>query len=135
MTEFARLQDFVRDVPRGSADEIEKALERVSKALSKSGERGLVQVRVLGEQGPFHAHLKLTPKQSVLYMEAAEKPNLEIITRAETAWNILDGSLSPLEAVLSGKMRFRGDAALGSRLLRQIAVSPDAKFDICEIGA
>lgn len=134
MTQYASLRDFAQDRAKRSGDELEHTLERVAKALADSGEEGLVQVRMVGEQGPRHFHFKLTPKRCALQMEAAEKPTLELITRRETAWSVLDGSLSPLEAFLRGKMRIRGDAALGRRLLRQLASSPSAKFDICEIG-
>jgi hypothetical protein len=134
MTQYATLRDFVQDRAKRSPDELEHALQRAAKALADSGEEGLVQVRILGEQGPRHFHFKLTPKRCTLHMEEAEKPTLELIGLEETAWSVLDGSLSPLEAFRQGKMRIRGDVALGRRLLRQIASSPNAKFDICEIG-
>jgi len=134
MTQYATLRDFVGDRTKRSPDELEQALERVAKALDDSGEEGLVQLRILSEPGPRHLHFKLTPKRCTLQMEEAEKPTLELVARDETAWSILDGSLSPLEAFLRGKMRIRGEVALGRRLLRRLASSPNAKFDICEIG-
>ncbi len=134
MTQYATLRDFARVTVKRSPDGLKHTLEQVAKALADSGEKGLVQVRILGEQELRHFHFKLAPKRCTLQTERVEKPTLELIARNETAWNVLDGSLSPLDAFRQGKVRVRGDVALGLRLLRQLASSPNAKFDICKIG-
>ena len=115
MTQYATLRDFVQDRAK-SSDELEPTLKRVAEALGDSGERGLVQVRILGGHGPSHFHFKVTPKRCTVQTEEGEKPALELIAREKTVWSVLDGSLSPLEAFLRGKMRIRGDAALGQRI-------------------
>ena len=134
MTQFATFRNFAKDMRKDSPDDLIPAFKQIAKALTDSGQKGTVQVRVVGEKGPRRACFKITPKLCELQMEEVEKPDIELIARNETARSILEGSLSPLEAFLQGKMRFRGDVALGKRLLRIVASSPDARFDICKIG-
>lgn len=134
MRQFATLRNFVEDTPKRAPDEFGPALEQVANALAGSGEKGYVQLRIVSRPEPFYACLDLSPKQCTMRFEKVEKPNLELITSDDTAWRILEGSLSPLEAFLRGKMRIRGDAVLGKRLLQIIASSPEAEFDICETG-
>lgn len=55
---------------------------------------------------------------------SGERPDIEIITRAETWWDIADGELSPLEAFVSGRLRVRGDIGLARRVLIDLAVAP-----------
>ena len=134
MKEYAVLRDFVQSKAKGPPKELEPTLRRLAKALGESGEEGLVQVRIVGEQEPRRFQFKLTSKGCALEMKEAGKPTLELIGREEAVWSILNGSLSPLEAFRRGVLRVRGDVKLGRRLLRQIASSPNAKFDVCETG-
>lgn len=134
MTQFATLRNFTKGVEKGSPEELKSGLEHIVEALTGTGEKGTVQVRIVGEKEPRYAHFKITPKLCELQNKKVEKPDVELIAREETALSILDGSLSPIEAFLHGKMRFRGNAALGKRLLRMLASSPDAQIDICKIG-
>jgi len=46
----------------------------------------------------------------------SERPDVEIITRAETWWQIADGRLSPLEAFVMGKLRVRGNLERAKRV-------------------
>jgi putative sterol carrier protein len=55
--------------------------------------------------------------------EEIKKPDFEIITDAETWWQVADGKLSPFRAFLQGKMRVRGDVELGKRVLARISTS------------
>jgi putative sterol carrier protein len=58
--------------------------------------------------------------------EEIEKPDFEIITDAETWWQVADGKLSPFRAFLQGKMRVLGDFELGKRVLRRISAAASA---------
>jgi putative sterol carrier protein len=56
---------------------------------------------------------------------AVERPDVEIITRAETWWEIADGRLSPLEAFVKGRLRVRGKIELAKRIfLVDLAAAP-----------
>jgi putative sterol carrier protein len=134
MTQFATFRNFAQNVKEVTPDKLDDALHEVAKALGTSGEKGLVKVRFLSKQGQHHVYFKINPKFCKLQIEEVEEPDLELIALDKTALSILDGSLSPIEAFLQGRLRIRGDAALGKRLLRLLASSPDARVDICKIG-
>ena len=56
---------------------------------------------------------------------ASKKPDVEIITREETWWEIANGELPPLEAFVSGRMRVRGNIGLAKRIfLIDLAAEP-----------
>jgi putative sterol carrier protein len=55
----------------------------------------------------------------------SKKPDVEIITREETWWEIANGELPPLEAFVSGRMRVRGNIGLAKRIfLIDLAAEP-----------
>lgn len=55
----------------------------------------------------------------------SERPDVEIITRAETWWEIAEGRLSPLEAFVNGRLRVRGNIERAKRVfLIDLAAEP-----------
>ncbi len=125
MTEFVRLRDLVKP---GSQD-IAKTLLHLSEILADSGERARVQFRFVGGQKSMSWCLELGEGRASLSEEAGDA-DLEIVTRRETWWEIAKGSLSPLDAMIGGDLRIRGDAELGKRLLRHAAAGP-GRVDPC----
>jgi putative sterol carrier protein len=98
--------------------------------LGDSGEQADVQFRILdGDERRYYC-LSIDCCGCQASSDRAEDPALEIVTRAETWWQIVGGDLSPLDAFIQGKLRVRGDVDLGKRLLRQLAGS-EGKVDIC----
>lgn len=135
MTEFAVLCNFLDTASKGGTDRADAALKGVAKALTGAGEKGSLQFQLLSEKGTRHACLRLASKACTVAFEQEEKPDVELIVQEQTALEMLGGSLSPLEALLRGRMRFRGDAKLALRLLHLLASSSTARFHICATGA
>jgi len=103
---------------------------RMAEFLEKSGEHARVQFRILKDARRLFWCLELDKDACKVNTNKTDQPGLEIVTRAETWWQIAQGSLSPLEAFLQGKMRIRGDVELGKRLMKQLA-SSEGRLDIC----
>lgn len=59
---------------------------------------------------------------------ASEQTDVEIITRAETWWEIAEGRLSPLEAFVSGRLRVRGNIELAKRIFLIDLAADSAKL-------
>jgi putative sterol carrier protein len=59
-----------------------------------------------------------------------KKPDLEILTKRETWEQIARGTISPIEAFVTGQMRVRGNYKLGPKIIKHLAVSP-GRIDIC----
>jgi putative sterol carrier protein len=118
------------------------ALLSLARQLADTPERGRVQLRLVGrsesesetwdvELAPKGAKAAKRTKAGKTSRRAGGKlPDLEIVTRAETWDCIADGSLSPLEAFLGGRLRLRGDAELAKRIVRHLAAD-DGEVDIC----
>jgi putative sterol carrier protein len=106
-------------------------MNRLADLLHSFGEQATVNIRLVGVSGTRIWHLKLEPEQTMAVEGAVENPALELIMRPTTWTEIATGSLSPLLAFGSGRMRVRGDVGLAKRLLKYVASSSDAIVDIC----
>src|SRR5262249_33245361 len=84
---------------------------------------GRLQFRILGGEKPSVWTLAPVRKRWHVGEDEIEKPDFEIITDAETWWEIADGRLSPFRAFLQGRMRVRGNFELGKRVLARISTS------------
>ncbi|HYL45062.1 MAG TPA: SCP2 sterol-binding domain-containing protein [Ktedonobacteraceae bacterium] len=104
--------------------------QRMAEHLGKTGEHALLQIRILSGDKHLYWCLELDEHGTKVRAEKVDHPDFEIVTRAETWWQIAEGSLSPLEAFTQNKMKVRGDAQLGKRILRQLAAS-EGIIDIC----
>lgn len=108
-----------------------ESLHRLAELLSTFGETTTVNLHFAGVTGTQRWNVKVDPKGAAAKEGAAAGPGLELIMRPETWTEIATGSLSPLLALGSGRMRIRGDLELGKRLLRHLATSSDAIVQIC----
>ena len=114
---------------RKKAD-VEGTFERLSEMLKQSADNGSIQFRIVDKDQPRYWNLRLDAQGCSVHVDRVNKPDLEIITTAETWLQIAGGKLSPLIAFARRKMRIRGDEKLGKRLLKQLA-SSEGKTDIC----
>jgi putative sterol carrier protein len=99
--------------------------QRMAELLEGSEESARVQFRILSGEKQLCWCLELAQKACQLRAERIDHPDFEIIAKAETWWQIADGSLSPLRAFTQGKMRVRGNIELGERVLMRLASSED----------
>lgn len=104
--------------------------ERLAELLKDSPDNGSIQFRIVDKDQPQYWNLRLDAQGCTVHFDRVDKPDLEIITIAETWLQIAGGKLSPLVAFARGKMRIRGDEKLGKRLLTQLA-SFEGRTDIC----
>jgi hypothetical protein len=117
---YAKLRNLTEP---GEAD-LGPAFRRMGEFLQRSEVRARVQFRVQGEQEWRYWWLELSPEApNRVHVGQTKNPDLEIVTRYETCWQMAEGSLSPLEAFMHGKMRARGNLELGQRLFRQLPTS------------
>ncbi len=112
-----RLKGIAGDKGRGIVDSFEK----VARKLERTEERGVVQIRILAEDEEHYWRVEMEKGECRLHEGSIQKPSLEIITREETWREISEGSLSPMEAFLHGRMRVRGDLKMGIRILKRLA--------------
>ena len=126
MESFVKLKNLTESHEVGLGN----TFEAMAKSLQDSGEKGSIQFRILRDDEHLYWCIELGSKANKVKTIKVEQPTLEIVTRADTWWQIAKSSLSPLDAFLQGKMRIRGDVDLGKRLLRRLALS-EGKLDIC----
>ena len=94
-----------------------------------AGESARLQFRILSDEKQSVWTLATVRKRWQVGEEEIERPDFEIITDAETWWEVADGRLSPFRAFLQGKMRVRGNIELGKRVLGRIASAPSASTE------
>jgi len=122
MTGYAR----IRRLTEAHREDIDRTFRRLADFLRDSGKSAIVRWTILSPDGRREWTFELEGLDCRLSGEAAQIPDLELITRESTWWEIAEGRLSPLDAFLQGRMRVLGDAALGSHLLRHVAESGGA---------
>jgi SCP-2 sterol transfer family len=107
------------------------SVHRLAELLESFGESADINLQFVGITGTQGWHVTMEPGQAAAREDLVENADLELIMRLDTWTEIASGSLSPLVAFGSGRMRVRGDVGLAKRLLRHLATSPDAVVDIC----
>jgi putative sterol carrier protein len=120
----------LRPLARRSRADVGDALRAMAAALAKTEERGRVHLRLVTDGKVEAWTIELGAKGGKVSESATGKPALEIVTRAETWAKIADGELSPLEAFLTGKLRVRGDAHMGKRIVRHLS-GGEGEVEIC----
>jgi len=104
--------------------DLEMTFQRMAELLKKSEEKARIQFRITDGEQESYWGLELGPTACRVHTKKAERPDFELITDAETWWQIAEGLLAPLRAFTQGKMRLRGDLELGKRILQRLA-SPE----------
>ncbi len=127
MQRYAILRSLVEPAKR----DLGATCHRLAELLADAGEQGTVQLNVREGEAEHVYSFELGQKQAVNRAVAGPRPpTLQIVTAAETWWPIAEGRLSPLEAFAQGKLRVRGDTALGTRLVRKLAAGA-GMVEIC----
>lgn len=104
--------------------------QSLAERLQATQERGCIRFSILGKAGQTQWSLTLDAQGCRAHQEPVERPDLEIVTQEDTWLRIAEGKLSPLVAFARGRLRVRGDEALGQRLLRPLAAD-GGKTEIC----
>lgn len=119
---YAKIRNLTEG-KKGDERDFEKIFKRLADFVGNSGEHGQVQFKIgIGEKHQYW-RLELDGKTCKVSTKKHDRPDLEILIRAETALQLAEGSISPIEAFGRGKMRIRGDLELGKRLYKLLAAS------------
>jgi putative sterol carrier protein len=122
---YVRLQKLTEP----SRSELATTFQRVAEILSKTrnGRPLQLQFSILDKNSeePTQWSVAITKEGGAVAQKAAESPDVEIITTADTWWQIADGRLSPLEAFITGRLRVRGNIERAKRVfLVDLASAP-----------
>ena len=134
MSEYATLKPLTgktrsrRKVP--NERDLDQTFQRMAKALAGSREEGHFQARILGKGAELCWNIGLGGKSFEVGRQRMHRPDVEIVARPDTWWQIAEGTLSPLDAFLAGKMRVRGNRGFAQRLFKRLA-TPGGRHSIC----
>jgi|SRR5688572_29779921 hypothetical protein len=117
MKAYARIRPLTESNP----EDIDQTFRRLAELLRDTGRTASLRCTILIDDGRTSWTFELQGRESCLSSNGAGVPDVEIITREATWWEIAGGRLSPLDAFLQGRMRFLGDTELGACLLRHLA--------------
>lgn len=107
---------------------IEAILERGVSYLQGLKEKATLQLRISGvgdKRGSSTHFILLTPSGSSLQTGAVAdtKPTLVAIINSEAFYRVAEGSYSPVQAYLDGKLKLLGNVNVGKRLITHLAGS------------
>jgi hypothetical protein len=125
--QFAKLRPLVDS---GSGD-FESVLRQVARQLHEAGVKGKLHVRVLtGNEEWQSARMLLSNRGGEVVTKSTGRSDLEILTDQETLNAVIEGKLSPIDAMAKRRMRLRGNVRLGSAILKRLAGSA-GRTEIC----
>ena len=130
MDRLATLRNFC--APHAPA--LKPVLDNVAAHLARGPLSGTMAVVVSGEERRRILLLDLSRPEAEEAPEGKavfEAPEFLVYVRRETLMEILRGELSPVAALLQGRLRYSGDETLGLAIFRELAATPDATFEPC----
>jgi len=125
MDSYVRLQKLTEP----TRPELATTFQRVAEILSKTrnGRPLELQFSILNNDSeePTPWSVAVSKKGGAVAQKTTERPDVEIITSADTWWEIAEGRLSPLEAFITGRLRVRGNIERAKRVfLVDLAAAP-----------
>ena len=110
--------------------DLESTVRRMSEQLGAAGERGTLRLAMGDNDGnaPREVWDIALVEGTARSGEHAGGGDVEVLTAPATFAQFADGSYSPVQAFLDGKLRIRGDVDVAKRLLRHLA-GPEGRVD------
>ena len=122
-----------RNLTTGAGEPIETILQRAIGYLQGLNEKAAVELRVSGDTGKSanstHS-IVLTPCGAHLQTGIVTKPARVAIITSEAFYSVAEGSYSPVQAYLDGKLRLLGNVALAKRIAVKLTES-GTTVDVC----
>ncbi len=113
----------LRNLTEPTERDIGRTFQKIADLLEGAGERAQAQVWILSGDERQCWNVQLDQDSCKVGTDEIRNPDIEIFTQAETWGQIANGVISPGEAALQGKLRFRGDVELARRLFERLASS------------
>ena len=125
MYSYPRLQKLTEP----TRPELATTFNRLAEILSKTQKGKPLQLQFSivdgDEEKPTAWSVAIDKTGGKAAQKPAAEPDVEIITRAETWWEIAEGRLSPLEAFVTGRLRVQGSIERAKRVfLVDLAAEP-----------
>lgn len=118
MIEYPRVKRlFRRQVVAGEAgpSEIAEVMQAAAKLLGRGKDVGRLHVSLVGKRRRSQYTFDILAGECRVAEGAAETPDLEIVVPEDALVEIANGTLSPVDAYLSGRMEISGDIEFGKR--------------------
>jgi len=127
---YANLENLVEKSETDPNTKIKQAFTRGGKLLSDSKLKGKILFRAKEGDKTEYFSYEFDERRGIFGTGPLDKPDLEIFVEKETLLRIIEGNLSPIEAIGTKRMRVRGNIKLALKLYRTLAV-PEGKITPC----
>ena len=121
----------LRNLTVEANEPIERIVKRAAKQLHRLGDTGILQLRLIQPRGETDQKacfsISLSPAGAVLLEEvgmsrrSTDRPTLAILTTTDSFRRIAEGSYSPVQAYLDGRLHLHGNVDLGKRIVLYLA--------------
>ena len=118
MTEYPKVRRVLgRDIGAGEArsKDISDSMKAAAKLLGRGRDTGRLQVDVVGGRRKGQFTFEMRDGDCQVTESAAESPSLAVVVREDALVEIANGTLSPVDAYLTGRMEITGDIEFGKR--------------------
>lgn len=126
----------IRKLTVNRGEPVEDIIQRAAEHLSTLSEKAVIQIRVIGgDTGAKVVHsVHLTPAGAFLHADNTQAPSLVVITTVDMFHRMAEGSYSPVQAYLDGKLKLQGNVELGKRMILHLAES-GSQVNVCPFFA
>lgn len=128
LASYAKIQNLTNGKP-GDLKQVDIYFKNLAKLLEGTKLSGIIQFRISFDE-PKYYHLDIKGEKSSFNIGTHEKPHVEVLIKPDAFVKIADNSISPIEAVATGKLRIRGDLKLGMKLYKRI-ITTEGKIAPC----
>jgi hypothetical protein len=123
----------LRGLATARSGDMKALLSSFGDGLHRAGVKAKIQVSLLtGEDSWTTSHVVVTAASAKAATGPHKTPDIEILTDAGTWSAVLEGKVSPIEAIARQRMRIRGDLRLASAILKRVGT--EGRTDICRGG-
>ena len=127
---YSKLIDLVEKPEVEPKTMVKHAFEKGGKLLMDNKVKCRVSLRTkLKDQIEYFSY-EVTEKGGIYSEDPLEKPDVEIFTDKNTLLRILQGKLSPIDAIGKRRMRVKGDIKLALKLYKTLA-EPEGEIAPC----
>ncbi len=123
MRKYAKIKPLVKDP--GSLD-VQQVAETLARSLEGMSD-GAFEYHVIEEKGGPPVRLDFRGGKPAVSREPAGKVDFALKADPATTAAIAAGTLSPVDAYLSGRMEVHGDLGFGKRLFAKLAAAEGQK--------
>jgi|SRR5215471_2849838 len=104
-----------------SGKDLAATFERMAEMLHETSDKGKLQFEIITGNQSTYWLVDINAKSSTAKAAKNDEADFDLITDADTWWELANGTLSPLRAFVQHRIRIKGNLSLGKKMLMNLS--------------